>query len=240
VVHVALWLFDSLPFHLILFGIGAHLVYLQNLGSLWPFISLTSVSFITSCVLVVADHFLWFYHFTHRMHEARRHQTSYQRPYTPRVSPGPTFTEVASFFGVCIWLVPLFLFLSLSANDNALPTMSGSASRPGTPSPDQLHHNMKSVRQKPSRTSLFTAAFDTILPSRFRRRGRQQNDGIIAPPTPRVSSEFQLAPPPMRRVSSADDSRMSRLSPRPVSSGLGGADDTHIPRSVSPSRHMTS
>lgn len=32
-----------------------------------------------------------------------------------------TFMDIATFFGVCVWLVPLFLFLSLSANDNALP-----------------------------------------------------------------------------------------------------------------------
>lgn len=35
----------------------------------------------------------------------------------------PTFTEIASYFGLCVWLVPFALFVSLSASDNVLPTM---------------------------------------------------------------------------------------------------------------------
>lgn len=35
----------------------------------------------------------------------------------------PTFTEVASFFGLCVWLVPFSLFISLSASENVLPSM---------------------------------------------------------------------------------------------------------------------
>lgn len=30
---------------------------------------------------------------------------------------------VASYFGLCVWLVPFALFVSLSAGDNVLPTM---------------------------------------------------------------------------------------------------------------------
>jgi len=35
----------------------------------------------------------------------------------------PTFTEIASYFGLCVWLIPFALFVSLSASDNVLPTM---------------------------------------------------------------------------------------------------------------------
>lgn len=35
----------------------------------------------------------------------------------------PSFSEVASYFGLCVWLVPFALFVSLSAGDNVLPTM---------------------------------------------------------------------------------------------------------------------
>lgn len=38
----------------------------------------------------------------------------------------PTFSQVASYFGICVWLVPFSLFVSLSANDNVLPTMGSS------------------------------------------------------------------------------------------------------------------
>jgi type IV secretory pathway TrbD component len=30
--------------------------------------------------------------------------------------------DIAAFFGLCVWLVPFAYFISLSANDNALPT----------------------------------------------------------------------------------------------------------------------
>ena len=35
----------------------------------------------------------------------------------------PSFTEVASFFGLNVWLVPFALFVSLSAGENVLPSM---------------------------------------------------------------------------------------------------------------------
>lgn len=40
----------------------------------------------------------------------------------------PSFTEIASFFGLCVWLVPFALFVSLSAGENVLPTMTTTAS----------------------------------------------------------------------------------------------------------------
>lgn len=39
---------------------------------------------------------------------------------------------IASYFGLCVWLVPFALFVSLSAGDNVLPTM-GSEPVPGAP-----------------------------------------------------------------------------------------------------------
>jgi hypothetical protein len=35
----------------------------------------------------------------------------------------PSFTEIASFFGLQVWLVPFALFVSLSAGENVLPSM---------------------------------------------------------------------------------------------------------------------
>lgn len=57
-------------------------------------------SFFYSIVLVFADHFLWFQYFT-----------AHYKP----------FMDIAAFFGICVWLVPFAYFISLSANDNALP-----------------------------------------------------------------------------------------------------------------------
>ena len=119
-IHVLLAITDSLPAHKIAFSILCHVIYLQNFSDSWPLISLTSHSFIASCVLVVVDHFVWFFHFsrlTHHAHHAARQ--AYRGG--PVVKP-PTFGEMATFFAICVWLTPLFLFLSLSANDNTLPT----------------------------------------------------------------------------------------------------------------------
>ena len=101
-----------------------HIVYLSNFTSAWPLISLTSPSFIASCLLVLTDHFVWFFYFSKRTHAARGYgYTNWRSPYAREGTL--TFAEIATFFGICVWLVPLFLFLSLSANDNALPVSNG-------------------------------------------------------------------------------------------------------------------
>lgn len=118
-LHLILYFTDSLPLLQTVFSVTCHFVYLQNFSHSWPLISLSSLTFLSSCALVIADHFIWFFHFSRITHQAR------YRPYQgggPRV---PGFSEIASFFGICVWLAPLFLFLSLSANDNALPMSTG-------------------------------------------------------------------------------------------------------------------
>ncbi|KDQ29485.1 hypothetical protein PLEOSDRAFT_1038990, partial [Pleurotus ostreatus PC15] len=120
-LHVLLYLADSLPLTHVAFSVACHVVYLQNFSSTWPVISLTSISFVSSCVLVIADHFLWFFHFS-RLANYNKHARTY-RETGGQYSYG--FGEIATFFALCVWLAPLFLFLSLSANDNALPVSSG-------------------------------------------------------------------------------------------------------------------
>jgi len=117
VLHVVFYFTDSLPLLQTVFSFCCHIVYLQNFSSTWPLISLTSPTFLASCALVIADHFIWFFYFARITGEAR-----HLKAYRGINSHAPGFTEIASFFGVCVWFTPLFLFLSLSANDNALPT----------------------------------------------------------------------------------------------------------------------
>ncbi len=66
--------------------------------------------------LVLLNHWTWFSHFSFA--------TLVSAP-TSRYDPSsiPTFTEIASYFGICVWMVPFSLFVSLSASDNVLPTM---------------------------------------------------------------------------------------------------------------------
>jgi len=75
-------------------------------------------------VLVLFNHWVWFAHFS-----ANSVAPRYSIYDNPKV---PTFTEIASYFGLCVWLVPFSLFVSLSASDNVLPTMN--SEEPSTPS----------------------------------------------------------------------------------------------------------
>ncbi|KAL3470679.1 transmembrane adaptor Erv26 [Aspergillus californicus] len=120
-IQVLLYLFDSFPIFLCAFSIASHLVYASNLRR-FPLVKLSDPLFILSCFLVGLNHWLWFRHFSKPLSPPRS-STSWRQPY--QVSPGdmPTFTEVASYFGLCVWLVPFALFVSLSAGENVLPTM---------------------------------------------------------------------------------------------------------------------
>ncbi|CAH2355052.1 protein Svp26p [[Candida] railenensis] len=113
---VLLWLFDGFPFGLTLFSVVSYWIYLQNLNK-FPYVQLTSPVFLTSCVLVIANHFLWFNHFHHP--KIPPLEIRLRHDYTPPHIP--SFVEVCSFFGICVWFVPFALFVSLSAHDNLLP-----------------------------------------------------------------------------------------------------------------------
>ncbi|ORX44196.1 DUF396-domain-containing protein [Piromyces finnis] len=99
VLYVLLWIVDGMPFLRILFSIICHLVYSILLND-FPDIQLSSPTFISSCVLVLVDHFVWFNYFT--------------KFYYP-------FDRIVCFFVICVWAVPFEFFISLSANDNTLP-----------------------------------------------------------------------------------------------------------------------
>ncbi|EPT03581.1 hypothetical protein FOMPIDRAFT_49032, partial [Fomitopsis schrenkii] len=122
-LHCLLYWTDSFPLKHIAFSIICQVVYLQNFTPSWPLISLSSLGFVSSCIMVIVNHFMWFFYFSRLTNEARH---AARRPYgnhpIPRV---PNFGDIATFFGVCVWFIPVFLFLSLSANDNALPINSG-------------------------------------------------------------------------------------------------------------------
>jgi len=70
-----------------------------------------------SLALVIANHYLWFRHFS-----APPAHSYNSYPYSRDLNI-PTFTEIAAFFGLCVWLVPFALFVSLSAGENVLPSM---------------------------------------------------------------------------------------------------------------------
>ncbi|KAI1800396.1 transmembrane adaptor Erv26 [Daldinia bambusicola] len=116
-LQLILCLVDGFPFGLTLMGVASHVIYLGNMRR-FPFVKLTDPLFIASCVLVLVNHYFWFQHFS----EAQ--QRSYSRLSSMYDQPDvPSFTEIASYFGLCVWLIPFALFVSLSASDNVLPTI---------------------------------------------------------------------------------------------------------------------
>lgn len=213
-IHVLLYFFDSLPLAHLVFSIVCHMVYLQNFTSAWPLISLSSLTFISSCILVVADHFMWFFYFSRLTSQAR---SARGRMYRGPNSGVPGFSDIATFFALCVWLAPLFLFLSLSAGENTLPTASGKqvfiapvrrfpnaktsiglAGVPSTPStPPQIHHPQP-------RGSLFKTLVDALpldyLPRMRPITSRSSPGGIIAPPPKSPSLHPDRPPSPYMRA----------------------------------------
>jgi hypothetical protein len=140
----------------------------------------------------------------------------------------PKFLQVSTFFALCVWLVPLFLFLGLSANDNALPVQvdTDATPRPGSHQPAQ-------------RTSLLRRMLSPVLslvPNSWQRK--RDREGLIAPPSPSPYSAFASTstipydpqnapfspPPPMaspRLSGSWTGISSGRASPSPGSVGLG-------------------
>ncbi|XXG94908.1 18S rRNA (guanine1575-N7)-methyltransferase [Hypoxylon texense] len=116
-LQVVLCLVDGFPFGLTLMGVVSHVVYLGNMRR-FPFVKLSDPLFIASCLLVLVNHYFWFQHFSEAQHRSYSRMSSmYDQPDVP------SFTEIASYFGLCVWLIPFALFVSLSASDNVLPTI---------------------------------------------------------------------------------------------------------------------
>lgn len=72
---------------------------------------------VSALVLVLVDHYVWFRHFSSSQTRAYQRSSYYDQVEVP------SFSMIASYFGLCVWLVPFALFVSLSAGDNVLPTM---------------------------------------------------------------------------------------------------------------------
>ncbi|CCK70018.1 Svp26p KNAG_0D02690 [Huiozyma naganishii CBS 8797] len=113
---VSLLIFDKFPFKLTVFAIASHVLYLQNMKG-FPFVSFTNPTFLLSCACTVLNHYLWFKYFNDVEIPP---QFKFNPNYIPKKRA--TFSEVASFFAICVWFIPFSLFVSLSAGDYVLPT----------------------------------------------------------------------------------------------------------------------
>jgi hypothetical protein len=102
VLHVVLYI-DGLPFLEATTGVLVHTFYSTLLNS-FPFIEIFSIKSVGSVVGFLICNAVWLHFF-------------YDNFYEP--------LQVIGFFVVCVWSVPIGLFVSLTLSDNALPGGGG-------------------------------------------------------------------------------------------------------------------
>ncbi|XP_050438337.1 protein TEX261 [Adelges cooleyi] len=98
--HIGLYFFDNMPFSVVASGLVSHALYYLMLSD-FPYFNFTSLLFISSIISLILNHVLAFKFFLQRY---------------------STLLQILSYFTVCLWMVPFMYILSLSANDNTLPT----------------------------------------------------------------------------------------------------------------------
>jgi hypothetical protein len=72
---------------------------------------------------VLLNHYLFFRYFSALPPPRQQTYDRYSTSPFPTEVDVPTFAQVAAFFGICVWLVPFGLFVSLSAGELVLPTI---------------------------------------------------------------------------------------------------------------------
>uniref|UniRef100_A0A182JWF3 Protein TEX261 n=1 Tax=Anopheles christyi TaxID=43041 RepID=A0A182JWF3_9DIPT len=136
---------ENFTWTMLLCGLGSQILHGLILTD-FPYVRFLSPAFIGAVGLLMVNHYLAFVYFQLQYH---------------------TFTEVLAYFTLCLWLVPFALFVSLSANDNVLPTsnerthlLSGN---------DDVVTNYFSSRKKMGLLSLFSYAKESLLPERNKK-----------------------------------------------------------------------
>jgi len=141
--YICLFLFENVPTSLILCGLIAQVAHLALLSN-FPFFSVSSPAFVMAVVMVLVNHYLAFSHFGEK--------------YYP-------FSEVMAYFTVCMWLVPFAFFVSLSANENVLPTIN--ERRPLLSDENDVVSNYFSKKQKGvGLLSMFNSVKDSLAPGK--------------------------------------------------------------------------
>lgn len=144
-VHVGVLVFEPVPMLVPGCGMLGLLTMLLVMRT-FPYFQLLSPSFLMACVMLVLNHYLAFQHFTSE--------------YYP-------FHEVIGYFVVCLWLVPLQLLVSLSANENVLPTMADTSLH--RHDDDVLSNYFSRKGKKKGLLSLFSYAKEGFLPVRNKK-----------------------------------------------------------------------
>ncbi|KAJ1938515.1 erv26 super protein [Linderina pennispora] len=101
----ALTLVDGISWWRVLVSLAINHVYTLNLQT-FPLVNLASPGFLGSCILAIANHFMWFFYFIGHL--------------------GFPFGQVCAFMFFCVWMVPISLFISLMPVESSLPNTQDS------------------------------------------------------------------------------------------------------------------
>ncbi|CAH1379356.1 hypothetical protein MTP99_003188 [Tenebrio molitor] len=140
VLYLLLWLFENFPTHMVGFGILAQISHFCILRH-FPCVSLISLEFVAAVILLVLNHYFAFQYF------AAVHYV---------------FSEVVAYFVLWLWLVPFALFVSLSANDSVLPTITEQSDA-------DVVSNYFSKKRKYGLLTFFNYAKESLLPVRTKK-----------------------------------------------------------------------
>lgn len=144
-IHVGFLLFENLPSTMVICGIVAQVAHFCILKT-FPYVYITSPSFLVSIIMLVVNHYLAFTYFA---------------------SVYYSFSEVMAYFTLCLWLVPFTLFVSLAANENVLPTVA--ETRPLLDDNDVVSNYFSRRGKKYGLLSFFNYAKESILPQRTKK-----------------------------------------------------------------------
>ncbi|KAK3765996.1 hypothetical protein RRG08_002239 [Elysia crispata] len=144
-IHLCIIVFEDFSLYMTIGGLAgcvAHLFLLQD----FPYFYLTSPAFVSSIALLLVNHYMAFAHFSTVWYP---------------------FQEVLAYFTMCLWLVPFVFFVSLSANENVLPTTSVIMEQDDS---DVVSNYFRKNKKKMGLLSFLKTAQDSVLPQRMRKQ----------------------------------------------------------------------
>jgi len=145
-VYFGLFVFEDVTSSMVAGGIVAQVLHLALLHN-FPYFDLMSPTFIGACVMLLVNHYLAFQFFADKYY---------------------IFSEVLAYFTLCLWLVPFAFFVSLSANENVLPTMA--EKRPLLSDDNDVVSNYFQRREKKvGLLTMFQSLKESILPTRGKK-----------------------------------------------------------------------
>lgn len=140
-IYLLFFLTENFPIWINIFGILAQVMHLLIIRS-FPEVRIGSPEFIVAVILLIVNHSLAYSFFNEIYY---------------------SLSEVLAYFTLCLWLVPFSLFVSLSANDQVLPTFQDQGSG------EDVVTNYFSSKKRKNLLNFFKNAKESLLPTRVKK-----------------------------------------------------------------------